>query len=290
MMRTGRISLRGPCCALLLLVICSAAAAQPAYQTADEAYQAGMRLLRQRKAAESRAPLEAALAMAPDDAFRLKVYRALFAAYRGLKEAEPMRTAAEFIIRHAEAPLDRTSTTHSLVSFLYQRGKVDDAIDHYERLLAEDPDDMAALSVLVEIYMRVRPNAARAAELKPRLLARQREAARRRAEKFERQAASTPLTATALWKDAAVSWIAAGDEERALAAARQAEDLGPDERSQLLAHFWHRSLGEVYLEAGEPRRAIPHFKAAIATTDIAGYLEECRELLARAEAMLADKP
>jgi len=40
----------------------------------------------------------------------------------------------------------------------------------------------------------------------------------------------------------------------------------------------------VFLEAGEPKEAIPHYEQAIATTKIAGYIKDCQMKPAQAEA------
>ncbi|MEQ8787875.1 MAG: hypothetical protein RIC55_16335 [Pirellulaceae bacterium] len=280
------------CASCLVMVVAAAlsAWAQEEYRTADEAFNAGAKLLRARQEAESRQPLEAALRLAPDDAFRLKVYEALMPAYRRLDEIEPMVAAGEFVILHGETSAKRSLATRNLVGFLYQRGKLDDAVKRYEAALTNNADDPLALAALVTIYSRARRDADRAAQLQPRLAEVEKKIAAARAEKLEKDAQLAPRMATAYWKDAAAAWIEAGDNERALAAADKAVAAGIDDRSELLAHFWHRSLGDVYLAAGAPQQAVSHFESALALTQIEGYQKDCRDKIEQAKAKLADKP
>src|SRR5262245_50884361 len=95
------------------------------YKTADEAMRAAAPLFNDRKFAASREPLEAALRLAPDDAFRVKVYGYLMSAYRELPEPDKMVEAAEFVIAHSDQRAKRSNESSSLASFLFQRGKLD---------------------------------------------------------------------------------------------------------------------------------------------------------------------
>ena len=81
------------------------------------------------------------------------------------------------------------------------------------------------------------------------------------------------------WKEAAVAWLAAGDKQKALAAAKQSAAAAPEARSDLLAHYWHRGLGDVFLKTGEPKLAIPQYEEAIKKTTIDGYIKDCRKSL-----------
>jgi tetratricopeptide (TPR) repeat protein len=104
------------------------------------------------------------------------------------------------------------------------------------------------------------------------------------ARKFEQLAADQPTVATRHWKDAAAAWVRAGERPNALAAAERAEATGPETANDLLAHQWHRAMGDIYMGLDEPRKAIPHFEKAIEKTTIAGYLKDCKESLAKARA------
>src|SRR5688572_4335497 len=80
----------------MFILIWPSAHLQAQYQTADEAWRAGTKQLAARNYAASQEPLEAALRLAPDDAFRLKVYEALMPAYRQLPEPDKFIEACDF--------------------------------------------------------------------------------------------------------------------------------------------------------------------------------------------------
>src|SRR5688500_14314077 len=131
------------------------ASAQEKYKTYEEARSEGGRLLRNQQLAEAQAPLEAALRLAPDDKARLDVYQGLVNVYRILPEIDKKLEANEFVIRHSERRAGRSLASGDVVSFLHQRGKIDVALQRYEAQLKEDPRDVAALSVLTDIYKRI---------------------------------------------------------------------------------------------------------------------------------------
>jgi tetratricopeptide (TPR) repeat protein len=85
------------------------------------------------------------------------------------------------------------------------------------------------------------------------------------------------------WKEAATAWLKAGETAKSLAAAKKSDGSSPEKRSQMLTHFWHRGLGEVFLATGEKELATGHFERAIENTTIDGYLNDCRELLRQAK-------
>ncbi len=89
------------------------------------------------------------------------------------------------------------------------------------------------------------------------------------------------------WKEAALAWIKAKDKPRALTAAKASAAAGPEKRGDLLLHFWHRALGQVFLETGEPTLAIEHLEAAIKSTTIEGYLKDTKGELATAKEQAA---
>ena len=103
------------------------------------------------------------------------------------------------------------------------------------------------------------------------------------AELFEKIAPLDANLAAWHWKEASQAWINAKDKARALSAAKSAVAAGPEKRGDLLLHFWHRALGQVFLETGEPTLAIEHLEAAIKTTTIEGYIKECHGELAAAK-------
>jgi tetratricopeptide (TPR) repeat protein len=297
--------------ALVALVSCwgagvrAQAPAPVTYQNADEAWAVGVAFHNSRNVAASIAPFEAALKLAPDDAFRLKVYDALLSGYRTLPDSRKFVEACEFIISKNPSAPAQSLTRRALLGFATERGQIDELVKRYDGLLRQDPHHRMALFILCEIYAQVKRDAPRAAELTERLakldqqsgkpqdprqmasLASQYTKAkkfREGAELYEKIAPLDAKLAAWHWKEAAAAWLAAGDKAKALAAAAKAEQCTPEQRNDQLAHFWHRGLADVYLAVGEPKLAIPHYEQAIAKTQIQGYVDACKASLAEAQA------
>ena len=288
------------------IVLAGAPTARPAdgkYQTAAEAFGVGAAHYNARNFAASRGPFEAALKMAPDDAFRLKCYEALIPAYRQDGGVNKMIEACEFIITHADQPARQSLTRRDLLSFLFQRGKIDEYVKRHEQVLKKDPNQWLSLYMLSEIYSRMKEQPDRAAELidrlaaldeqsgTPRDLPQQAQLAQQyvRAKKYQQGAelyeSIAPLDeklAAWHWKEAAAAWLAAGQKDKALAAAQKSAASPAETRSELLTHFWHRGLADVFLKAGDPKSAIPHYEQAIRKTNIEGYIKDCEKSLAEA--------
>jgi tetratricopeptide (TPR) repeat protein len=275
------------------------------YQNVDEAWRVGVAYYNSRNYAASQEPFEAALKMAPDDKFRLKVYEALIPAYRLLPDINKMLEACEFVIDKSDSIAKRSLTRRSLLSFVYQRGKVDVLVKRYEQVLAKDADNRKALYLLSEIYSRLQEDPQRAAQLTERLarleqkngqpvdilktaeLARRYVAAKRYKEGaalYEKIAPLDEKLAAWHWKEAAAAWLKVGDKDRALAAAKKSAESTPEQRNDLLAHFWHRGLADAFLALGEAALAIPHYEQAIKKTNIEGYVKDCEKSLAEARA------
>ncbi len=68
----------------------------------------------------------------------------------------------------------------------------------------------------------------------------------------------------------AAAWLLLGQKDHALAAAKKSAESPPEQRNDLLAHFWHRNLAEVFLATGQAKLAIPHYEQAIQKTNIQG--------------------
>ncbi|REJ83702.1 MAG: hypothetical protein DWQ29_12280 [Planctomycetota bacterium] len=262
--------------------------AQTEYSSAREAYSAGAKLYNMRKYAECREPFEAALRLSDDNQFKVRVYRSLMQCYRQLPEIDKMLEATDFIFEHGESSVEKSLIARRLASFAHERGKTQEVVEIYEDKLRDDPQHRPALYTLTQIYDRVEPNPERRNELLEALAVVEREDERQLAGRFEALAAEEPNFATRHWKDAAAAWLRADETEKARAAVRRAEATGPETTNDLLAHQWHRGMGDIFLQLGEPESAIPHYEKAIAKTDIAGYIEACEEQLAKARA--AAKP
>lgn len=291
--------------ALLLVWLCAEMAAAQQYSSADEAYRNGARFINDGNLAAARAPLEAALELAPDDASRIRVNRALLIPYRELPDIEPMQRAAEYIITHSEQAAERSLTCRTLLTFIHRRGKLDAAIKGYEDRLKAAPEDRTTLFILTEAYANLKKNPRRSAELAERLAAVEKKLGKDRdpaaqaqlaqqyvrsgklkegAALYEQLAPGDPKLAAWHYKEAAAAWLKAGEKNKALAAARKSDAAAPEQRNKSLTYFWHKGLADVYLDAGAPKDAVPHYEAAIESTDIEGYLKDCRDRLAKARA------
>lgn len=274
------------------------------YQTADQAFNIGAAFYNAGNYAGAQEPFEAALKLSDDVKFRVKTYRALMSSYRLQMEIEKMLVAVEYIVANSEQPAEQSIVRRSLLSFVHQRGKTDVAIKHYEDQLKADPNNRTALFLLSEIYAQLKNDPQRSAALIERLAAVEKKSGKaptvsqqaqlaqqyvgakkfkEGAELYENIAPLDNKLAAWHWKEAASAWLKAGDKQKALAAAKKSNDAMPEGRSELLAHFWHKGLADAFLEAGDPKLAIPHYEQAIATTDIDGYIKASREKLAEAK-------
>jgi RNA polymerase sigma factor (sigma-70 family) len=278
------------------------------YTNADEAYGIGAAMYNAGNIAGSRDPFEAALKMAPDDKFRIKVYRALIASYRQQAEIDKFVEAMDFIITKSDRVAERSLARTDLLSFVHQRGKTNDLAKRYEEVLTKDGKNVTALYILSELYADLKRDPKRSSDLLERLakvqgdsneklnvadsakLAQQyvkQSKFKEGATLFEKIAPMDEKLAAWHWKEAAQAWIKAKDKPRALKAAKASVAAGPEKRGDLLLHFWHRALGQVFLETGEPMLAAEHFEAAIKSTTIEGYAKDTKAELAKANEMIA---
>jgi hypothetical protein len=293
--------------ALLFVALAAAAdgaAAQDGkYKTYKEASAAGAKAVREGNLAAAREPLEAAAKLAASDREKLDAHRALLIPYRELQEVEPMQTAAEFIIANSPQSAERSLTRSAVLSFVQKRGKMDAAVAGYEARLAKDPDDRIALYLLAEAYATYKKDPARAADRGSRLAAAEKKVGRPEdtaelaklatqyvqaeklkegAELFEKLAPNDPKLEAWHLKEAAAAWLKAGEKVKAVADARKSAAAAPEARSAQLKYFWHRGLGDVFLEAGEPKEAVPQYEHALAATKLDGYIKETKAKLAQA--------
>jgi tetratricopeptide (TPR) repeat protein len=280
-------------CAMLLAVVMWNGAALTAsgeeYPTYQAAMSAANKFLKERNFKDAQAPLEAALKMAPGDREKLQIYGSLTQSYRLLPENDKMIEASEYRIANTKSDLERANAAQSLAVFLRERGKLDDARKMYDEELTKKPGDLVALSMLTAIAGTNRRDKDTIKKYQAELDKVEQQRSVKLAEEEEKLAAANPGQATEHWKQAALYRLRASEPAKALADAKQAEATGPDKRTELIEYFWHAQLGDVYLQAGAPKDAIPHFERAIAITKIAGSKESCEKKLAEAKAKLAEK-
>jgi hypothetical protein len=297
-------SLRAALLFFALAAAADGAAAQDAkYKSYQEAYAAGAKAVREGNLAAAREPLEAAAKLATTDREKLEAHRALLIPYRELQDVEPMQAAAEFIIAASTEPAERSLTRSAVLSFVQKRGKMDAAVAGYEGRLAKDADDRVALYLLAEAYATYKKDPARAADRGSRLAAAEKKAGKPEdahelarlaaqyikadklkegAELFEKLAPGDSKLEAWHLKEAAAAWLKAGEKAKAVADAKKSAAAAPEARSPQLTYFWHRGLGDIFLEAGEPKDAVPQYMQALAATTIDGYIKDTKAKLAQA--------
>lgn len=284
------------------------------YDTAEKAWGVGVALYNAKDFEASREPFEAALELAPDNEFRLKVYEALLPAYREIPEFEPFLTASEFIITHSKQDAHQSLARRAFLSFAYNRGQIKSLIEQYEERLQKDDKDRTAVYILSEIYTSADRNPKRAIELIEQLqkldaenkksddkptdpvaaakIAREKAklaAQYMKAKEFEKSATLyeeiAPLDPTThAWnlKEAAMAWLKNDNKDEARRLALKADEATAEARNDQLSHFFHRNLGDVLLAVGEPAKAAEHFKIAIEKTTIEGYVKDTKASLQEA--------
>ena len=104
------------------------------------------------------------------------------------------------------------------------------------------------------------------------------------AKSFEQIAPHVEITQTWNWKEAAVAWEKSGDKKKMLKALEMAAQSGPDKRNDLLGHFWHRQMGQIYARHEMYKEAIPMFEKAIELNNIEGYAKDTSEELEEVKA------
>ena len=283
------VPLRTPPLAVLAVALAAAPLSAQTSKEADAAYTEGVKHVNAKEYKEAIGPLERALSLAPDDAYKVKVYRALVPAYRTLPEPEKMAEACEFVLRHSDQLAERRTTAASLSAFYLQRGLTEAQVKRYRELYEKDKNDYAAVAMLGEMARGAKLDKDTAEAYKNRYQEAERGLAGKLAAAQEESAGKDKAQEAWRWKEAAVLWVAAGDRPRALAAAAKAEAAGPETR-ETLVHFWHAQLGDVYAESGKHAEALKHFEKALAATTIQGYQEACRKKIEESKKKLAEKP
>lgn len=293
----------------VLAVVVPRGSAQTKYADYQDAYNQGANHVRAGRLAQAREPLEAAAGLAATAREKLDARRALMTPYRELQEIEPLQRAGEYILANSDQAAERSLTRGGMLAFFNKRGKLDDAVKGYEERLKKSPEDRVVLFVLTEAYGRYRNKPDLSADageklialeekqkIKPDVLgraevARQMVLAKRYqtgAELFEKLAPLDKTVEAWNYKEAAQAWLKAGDKPKALAAAKKSAAAPPEKRSDLLAYFWRRALGETFMGLDEPKTAVGHFEQALKLTTIDGYVKDTQKKLAEAKAAARD--
>ncbi len=292
--------------AVLLISMGSHAFAKD-YQNSREAWNAGAGFMNAGNFAAAQEPLEAAFKLSDNEPEKMRIQRALVACYRLLPEPEKFIECNEYIILNSDHDATKSVTRSSLLSFMFQRGKIDQLEDRYQKNIKDKKQEELSHFMLSELYGRHKRNAALSIKHTEELakltndsgggmtatqvseLGRQYLTSKKykeAAEAYEKAAGLDERTASWNWKEAAGAWMKLKQPEKTLIAIEKAEKLGPDTRSDQLTYYWHKSLADLLLELNEPKRAIPHLEAALKKTTIEGYRKTCEADLARARNLI----
>ena len=205
------------------------------YRSYNEALFAGAGSL-SRQYENARAPLEYALSVAADDPSRLKAHTMLTNVYFHAGQTEKVINSLDFILTHSASGPERAMVRGAMVNYVRGQGKSEEVIRLYEGRLKANPEDVAALNVLTDIYSKVQQNPKRASDLVTKLgeevlkksgginepyadanLAGQFVTAgkyRDGAAMYEQLAVNTPKMSGVYYKDAAQAWLKAGTKPR----------------------------------------------------------------------------
>lgn len=272
-------------CLLLFVSVGSTVAAQEGgYSSYREAMAAGAKLYNGGKLAESRQPLEAAAKLAESDTDKCRIHQLLLNVYAEGGDFPHMYESAEFVIEHAPYPAMASLTCQALLGQAHKKDQKEAAQKRYEERLKKNSKDRTAMYVLSIYHGRLDRDFGKQAEcLKLTLDLNKAEGkeldidtagklafAYRMAKKYVESAKLfeeiAPLNKDeTAWdhKEAASSWLQAGEKSKALAAAKNADSMGPDARAQKSIDRWHSELGEVFLATGDGQLAVKHYEAAL---------------------------
>jgi tetratricopeptide (TPR) repeat protein len=206
---------------------------------------------------------------------------------------------------HSTSAPEKSLTRSALLTFVGEREKADDMIAHFEKRLEKNEKDRTALFVLSEAYARLKRDPQKSVNYIERLakviedsgetvdvityaqlasLYVKSKKYQQGAELFEKIAPDDESMAPWHWKEAAATWLKAGDKEKALAAAMNSTKVGPESRADFLNYSWNNTLGDIYLELDKPKLAIPHYENALKATKSKAYLKTTQENLDKAKA------
>ena len=280
-------------------------AQKSAYSTPKEAYEIGLTFLDNKNLAKAQEALEEALKLAPDDVLKKKIYRALVRPYQMQADVDKLVDALEFVIRHPSSPAEKSLARGSLLSGVQAKGKSKEVTARFEDALKKTPDDETVLYILGGIYANLQQDPKRSAIMLEQYLAAFKKTNKDNvdvdvdtsaqlaeqyvkamkfkegAELFEQIAPADATRKAWHLKEAAVAWLKAKEKEKAIAAAT-ASAMVKEERSKQLTHYWHRALGELFLDTGEFKRAVEQLEKAVQSTDIDGYKKDCQKKLEEA--------
>ncbi|MCA9147151.1 MAG: hypothetical protein KDB05_30450 [Planctomycetales bacterium] len=292
-------------CSLLLASAVSMAQAQEAgYSNYREAMAAGASLYNAGKLAESRKPLEAAAKLAESDSDKCRIHQTLVVVYAEGGDFPKMFESAEFVIEHAPYPAMASLTCRALLGHVHKKGQAEAARKRYEQRLLKNDKDRTAMYVMSNYHGLLDRDFAQQCKYFQGLLHLNKADGKdfdfelagklafayrlsnqfvESAELFEKIAPLHKDETAWDYKEAAGAWLKAGQKDKALAAAKKADELGADARAERSIDRWHSELGEVFLATGEGALAVKHYELAIEKAKADYYKKKFAEELEKAK-------
>ena len=290
---------------LLLTAVVSMAQAQGAgYSNYREAMAAGASLYNAGKLAESRGPLEAAAKLAEADSDKCRIHQTLVVVYAEGGDFPKMYDSAEFVIEHAPYPAMASLTCRALLGHVHKKGQAEAARKRYEQRLLKNGNDRTAMYVMSNYHGLLDRDYARQAKYFEGLIHLNKDEGKdfdfevagklafayrlsnqfvESAELFEKIAPMHKDETAWDYKEAAGAWLKAGQKDKALAAAKKADELGADARAERSIDRWHSELGEVFLATGEGALAVKHYELAVEKAKAEFYKKKFAEELDKAK-------
>jgi hypothetical protein len=276
------------------------------YASFREATKAGYELKNAGKLPASRNAYEAALTFEATEREKCEVYRELMVIYPELGEWDSMYKATEHIVEHAPYPAFSSLSIRTMISLVYRKKMQDELFQRYEAKLEANPKDRTSLMILEMAVQQLMFDLPRRAGYLRRLieldiaegktpdpemqtqlafLLRLSHKEAESAEMYQSISDSVKDYHSYCLAQAAESWQRAGEPEKAIAAANQASNLGPDVRASRSLYEWNRLLGDLFLKHLAKEPAKKHYTAALEHANIDAYRDQCREQLKLVDAL-----
>ncbi|MGB7326854.1 MAG: hypothetical protein WBD31_18400 [Rubripirellula sp.] len=294
---------------VLLVVVCSLVtfagpiaaddAAEP-YVNYDAAYRAAYKLRGSGEWEASEKALRQAIQLSSDARKQCDAHRVLVDVYSKLDKPDAMFDSADFVVANHPHAASASLTKSSLTSIVSQRDWHAKMKDRYEKILAKDPKNRVALEMMERYTYLLSRQHDKRIEYLDRLIDLQKGSSEpidtrmhmdrafsykllhdypKSAKLYEATAKLDETSRAFALMRAAEVWQQAKEKDKALAAAKRSDELGPSKGAGNNLYAWHRGLGEVFIYTRESDLAIKHLEAAVAEAPIDAYRQQCTELL-----------
>ena len=276
------------------------------YLSFRDASSAGYELKNAGKLSASRDAYEAALTFESTERKKCEVYRSLVSIYPELNDWDAMYEATEHIVENAPYPAFSSLTVRAMISIVYRKKMQNEMFMRYEAKLEANPKDRTSLTILERAVQQLMHDMPRRAEYLRRLIELDKQEGKtpspelrtqlafmlrlshkevESAEMYQSISDSEKDYRSYCLAQAAESWERAGQPGKAIAAAIEASNFGPDVRTNRSLYEWHRLLGDLFLKHLAKAPALKHYTAALENASIDPYRDQCREKLKLVEAL-----